>query len=238
MSHIRIMTDLPHLIDALTEEIVTLASEAIKKNGRFSFVFSGGSTPRPLYENLAKSDAIDWQNVHIFFGDERFVTPDHADSNFRMASEALLNHVDIPESQIYRMKGELPPQEAESDYIEQLKTYFGDYTPIFDFVLLGMGDDAHTASLFPNTSAIHEHEKWVVAHEVPKLNTHRITLTPVILNQANYIAFMVDGENKAPALANVLQGMKDVDTYPSQIIKPTSGTLRWFVTTSSASQLK
>jgi 6-phosphogluconolactonase len=187
-------------------------------------VLAGGSTPKATYEILARdyADRIDWSKVHVFFGDERTVPPDHEDSNYRMAREALLNHV--PVGSIHRMRGELPPDEAAAAYEEELREFFGaEGLPRFDLILLGIGGDGHTASLFPETSALEVHDRWVVANPVPKLDTTRITLTIPVINAARSVVFLVAGEDKAEALKEILEGDADPREYPARLIQPPGG---------------
>mgnify|MGYP002713200004 CR=1 FL=1 len=239
MTNIRIYPDKTELVQSLTEQILTIESESIKEEGRFSIALSGGSTPKALYQHLAESDAFQWDKWYIFFGDERTVPPDDDDSNYRMAKETFLSKVPIPENQVYRMKGELEPTVSAEAYERVLQDVFGDNGfPQLNLILLGMGDDGHTASLFPHTAPIHETEKWVIAHYVEKLDTWRITLTPPVLNNAHYVAFMVTGDKKADRLNQVIHGDYQPDTLPSQIIKPEHGQLLWYVDQAAASHLE
>jgi len=239
MHDIQIYADKTALVQALTESIHAIESASIKERGWFTLALAGGSTPKALYQYLAKSDGFQWDKWHIFFGDERTVPPDDTNSNYRMAYETLLSRVPIPENQVYRMPGELDPTVAAEQYEQVLKVVFGaDDFPQLDMILLGMGDDGHTASLFPQTPAIHETDKWVVAHYVEKLGTWRITLTPPVINNAHYVVFIVTGENKAERLNEVLNGDYQPDTLPSQIVKPIQGKLIWYVDEAAASHLK
>lgn len=239
MSDIRVYKNKDELVRQLSAKIRTIESNSIDERGRFTIALAGGSTPKALYEFLATVQPImQWDKWHVFFGDERTVPPDDVDSNFHMVQESLLSKVAIPEHQIYRMKGELEPKESAEQYSQVLKDVFGDdRLPQFDLILLGMGDDGHTASLFPRTEAIHEQEKWVVAHYVEKLDTWRITLTPSVINTAHHIIFMVTGEKKAKRLNQVLNGEYQPDTLPSQIINPTNGELHWYIDDLAASEL-
>ncbi len=216
------------------ERVVRAAEDAIALTGRFSFVLAGGSTPKALYELLA-SDAyrtrIDWPNVEIYFGDERTVPPDHPDSNYRMAHEAMLSKLPIPAANIHRMRGEIDPEEAAKTYGQLLKEKFGDSAPGGgpDLVLLGMGDDGHTASLFPGTSALRETKHRAFANPVPKLNTTRLTMTAPFINRAREVLLTVTGANKAIRLAEVLEGPRDPERLPVQLIQPTSGKITWLI---------
>lgn len=229
MFDVRRYTTNDDLIHDAAAYIVRAARDSIADHGRFTWALSGGSTPRALYALLAEQDAaqIDWSRVHVFWGDERTVPPDHADSNYRMAQEALLSRVSIPAAQIHRIQGELPPEQAADAYESLLRREFGQ-DGRFDLVLLGMGDDGHTASLFPHTKALHERERWVVANEVPQLTTWRITLTYPAINAAARVAFLVSGAGKAARLRDVLEGTPNPDALPSQGVQPTNGELIWF----------
>ncbi|CAN5658629.1 6-phosphogluconolactonase [soil metagenome] len=225
------------LAEAAASEFATRAAGAIEERGRFTAVLAGGSTPRATFEILARDYAgrIDWGKVHVFFGDERSVPPDDEDSNYRMASEALLDHV--PVASIHRMQGELPPEEAAEAYEEELRDFFGpDELPEFDLILLGIGGDGHTASLFPETSALEVHDRWVVANPVLKLETTRITLTVPVINAAHAVYFLVAGEGKADALGQILSGDADPREYPASLIQPQGGP-KWMLDQPAASEL-
>lgn len=232
---------------AAAVEIVRVAEVAQTTRGHFTIALAGGSTPRAVYELLASDEflpRIDWSTVYVFFGDERCVPPDHADSNYRTARLALLDYVPIPIDHIYRMHGEMQPEQAASAYEGRLRTFFEtrlDNAPLaarFDLVLLGMGDDGHTASLFPGTPALGELSHWVAAQYVEKLDAWRLTLTPPALNAAEEVLFLVTGAAKAPALAAVLEGPRDPQRYPAQLVQPASGNLTWFVDEAAAAQLR
>lgn len=209
------------------DRFVTLAGSATVSHGRFAVALSGGSTPGLLYQQLA-TRPIEWQHVHVFWGDERCVPPDHPDSNFGMAHRTLLSQIDIPAQNVHRLKGELDPAQAAQDYEAELLAFFG-ARPRFDLILLGMGADAHTASLFPGTAALHEKQRWVVAHHVDKLLTNRLTLTLPIFNHAANVIFLITGSGKAAALQAVWHGPPDSDRFPAQSIKPATGSLTWLV---------
>jgi 6-phosphogluconolactonase len=220
--------------EAAAEHFVAACHAALEEKETFTVALAGGSTPKAMYRLLAGDGfrhRVEWNRVEIFFGDERTVPPDHADSNFRMAREALLDHVPIPGDNVTRMKGELEPQEAAYAYATTLEETFGD-TAGLDMLLLGMGDDSHTLSLFPHTRAIDETEQPCVANHVPKLDTWRITLTAPFANRSEQVLALVTGENKAEAMRNVLEGPDDPATYPMQLIQPTSG--RHFIYCDSA----
>lgn len=225
------------LAQAAASEFAARAAEAIGERGRFAVVLAGGSTPRATYGILARDYAnkIDWSNVHVFFGDERSVPPDRDDSNYKMARESLLDHVPI--GSVHRMQGELPPDEAAEAYEQELRYFFGsDDLPGFDLILLGTGDDGHTASLFPETSALEVHDRWVVANPVLKLATTRITLTVPVINAARAVYFLVAGEGKAGPVAEILEGNPDPREYPASLIQPENGPT-WMLDRAAASGL-
>lgn len=220
----------------VAEWVVAEADAAIVAHGRFLWVASGGSTSRRTYETLAQAayqDRLDWSKIYVFWGDERTVPPDHPDSNYGMTHKALLQHVPLAADHIFRMKGEADPQAAAADYEAQIRAFFGDATPRFDVILLGMGTDGHTASLFPDTAALDARERLVVGHFVAKLDTWRITMTEPLLNLAHKIAFIVAGEDKATMLQTVLQGPHTPHQLPAQLIRAP----RWFVDRAAAAKL-
>lgn len=223
------------LSTAVCDRIVEIAERAITTRGRFVLGLSGGKTPRPIYEMLSTrdyADAINWNFTHIFWSDERCAPPDHADSNYYMARDLLLNRVKVPLANLHRIQGELEPQVAADLYEADLRNFFGkrmnSAKPRFDLHLLGIGADGHTASLFPNMPAVHEKERWVVAHHVEKLDAWRITMTPLALNAAANIFFVVTGADKNATAKRILQGKPNVDELPAQAIKPVDGQLRWY----------
>ncbi len=214
--------------DAAAQLVVDCAADAIAARGRFTLALSGGSTPRPLYQLLATDewrDQIDWARVHLFWGDERAVAPDHADSNYRLAREALIDHVPIPDGQVHRIHGEVDPEAAAAAYEQTLRSVAGDG---LDLVLLGLGRDGHTASLFPNRPAGREATRWVVADQDPT-GRARITLTPPAINAARTVAFIVTGADKALVLQAVREGSPAPDLLPAQRIGPLHGRLVWIV---------
>lgn len=241
---IYVFEGLEALLDAGTREFVRCAREAIVARGRFTVALSGGSTPKPLYQRLSAEpfrSEVDWNRVEIFWGDERCVPPDHLDSNFRMAREAMLDRLPIPKGQIHRIETERADREtAARDYEAVLSRVFGvsveGEPPAFDLILLGMGPDGHTASLFPGTKALDETVRWVVVNHVPKFNTDRLTMTKPLLNRAREVLFLVAGGDKAEVLAEVLNGPADPIRLPSQTIRP-AGKLVWYVEQSAAGKL-
>jgi 6-phosphogluconolactonase len=219
---------------ACAEKVANAAAAVLGDRRRFALVLSGGSTPRATYEILAQQygSRVDWRAVEIFFGDERCVPPDHRDSNYRMARESLLDHVPLGADRVHRMLGERPPQEAADAYAEVLARSGGR----LDLVLLGMGPDGHTASLFPGTAALDETARTVAANFVPKLDAWRLTMTLPALNAAAEIVIMTAGAEKADALAAVFHAPEG--TLPIQRLRPSSKRVTWLVDKEAASKLR
>ncbi len=220
---------------------VESAREAVQDSGRFTVALSGGSTPKAIYSLLgsnAYASRVDWSAVHVFWGDERCVPPDDAESNYGMTYGVWLSKVPLPAENVHRMRGEMKPEAAATEYTQELKEVFGSRGwPRFDLVFLGLGEDGHTASLFPGTAAIHEKKQWVIGHYVPKLDMWRLTLTPPVLNAAHTVAFLVSGAGKAEILRRVLTENYQPDLLPAQIVQPEDGTLLWLVDEAAAAQL-
>lgn len=220
------------------EEFVALAKVAIAAHGRFAVALSGGSTPRALYSLLATSEfstQLDWRRIHLFFGDERCVPPDHADSNYRMVTESLLGKISIPAANVHRMAGESAPALAAADYAAELAHFFNlqeKTPPRFDLVYLGLGEDGHTASLFPESSALTECARWVASTYVAKLAAHRLTLTLPVINQAAEVSFLIAGQSKAAMVKTILAG--STNDYPAAQVCPSDGRLCWFMTQDAA----
>jgi 6-phosphogluconolactonase len=239
MANVKISPDADYLAKAAAEHFIEISELSIKNNGLFTVVLSGGSTPQSLYSLLASepySERIDWHHTHFFWGDERCVPPDHPDSNYLKARAAMLDNVPIPEQNIHRIPAEKKPEQAAEEYEEHMLQFFSSLlaeeertNARFDLVLLGMGEDGHTASLFPGTAAVHEQARWVAAHYVDKLAAWRITLTPAILNRAANIIFLVSGPGKSWTLQKVIYGSYQPERFPSQVIRPENGTLLWLV---------
>jgi len=221
--------------------IANIISTTLKHQDRFAIALSGGSTPKALNKILAASpykEKIDWLKLHVFWGDERAVPFTDDRNNAKMAFDTLLNFVPIPPYHIHVMRTDIAPEESAVEYEKILHMYF-DNTPLsFDLVLLGMGDDGHTLSLFPGTAAVHEEKAWTIAYYLKAQAMYRITLTKTIVNRAARIAFLTTGTGKAHALKEVQQGPYNPDLYPSQEIKPIKGELHWFVDEAAASELK
>lgn len=231
------------LFQAAADEVLCAAAEAIAKRGRFTIALSGGSTPKSLYSLIAANAAasVPWDKVFFFWGDERHVGPKDAESNYRMVEESLLSKIPVPAGNVFRMPSENPDADTAANAYEQAVRQFfatapGDF-PRFDAILLGMGPDGHTASLFPDTAALQEKSRLVVANWVEKLHTHRLTLTVPVLNQARLVVFLVSGTEKAAALHEVLEGNAPAEKYPSKLVRPVDGKLVWFVDRAAASEL-
>jgi 6-phosphogluconolactonase len=244
---IRVYPDAGELARAAARHFSELAKEYVARDGRFTVALSGGSTPRATFELLAREPYardVPWPSVYFFWGDERMVPPDHPESNYRMAREALLDSVPVPRKNVFRMAGEAEdPKLAAEEYSARLREFFNlrpgppPELPRFDLVLLGMGADGHTASLFPKTEALRAGEEVAVANHVEKLNADRLTLTPATINNARNATFLVAGDDKAPALKSVLEGPRDPEAYPSQLIRPREGRLLWLSDSGAAKLL-
>jgi 6-phosphogluconolactonase len=237
---LRVFDDLGALLAAARDEVVARAQKALRARRRFTLALSGGSTPKKLYESLVGAE-IDWARTQVFFGDERCVPPEHDDSNYRMAREALLSKIAIPEKNVHRVKSEdADPERAAKAYEQELQSFFklrpGEL-PTFDLCLMGMGPDGHTASLFPGTTALAEEVRLAVAPYVEKLNSWRITLTAPVFNHARCVLFLVGGEDKAQALKGVLESERPADELPARLVKLTAGELLWWVDKAAAKLL-
>ena len=237
---IRVFADLQKLGIAFAERWIILSEQAIVARGHFHVLLTGGSTPKHLYERLASAEfagRVDWQHVHIYFGDERCVPPDHADSNFRMANEALLRHVAIPERQIYRMQGELADvHESAQTYAQILAAHVPKSTDSnvqFDLVLLGLGPDGHIASLFPSTRALQERIRSVVAVYVEKLQAWRISVTLPVIDNAREILMLIAGASKAEIVSCTLANVSQSPPLPVQMIAP-AGNIEWYLDEAAA----
>ncbi len=240
MAEITVVDNAAALAEAAAAQFVQAATLGLARQARWAAALSGGATPQAAYQRLAAPDLagqVDWARVHLFWGDERCVPPDHPESDYGMARAALLDHIPIPAANIHRMRGELDPAEAAAAYQAELEGYFGDTRPCFDLFWLGLGEDGHTASLFPGTTALRETERWVVANWVEKLGAWRLTLTPPVINQAAQVTFLVSGSRKAQIFKEVLQGAYQPDVRPAQLVQPATGRLVWLVDRAAASQL-
>jgi 6-phosphogluconolactonase len=245
LPNVQIFPDVEFLARGAADHFIQLASQSIQENGVFSVALSGGSTPQTLYQVLASepfSEQVDWSKVHLFWGDERCVPPEHPDSNYHRAEKTFISNVPIPEANVHRILAELPPKEAAEAYEETLINFFNTlpdeesrHRASFDLVLLGMGEDGHTASLFPGTEPIHEANRWVSPLYVDPVGAWRITLTPVLINRAGKVIFLVAGSGKNWILQKVLYGSYQPERYPAQIIRPFSGDPLWLVDEAAAS---
>lgn len=242
---------------AAAERFVANARAAIAEHGLFSVALAGGNTPRRVYELLASDpykNRIEWSRVHLFFGDERGVPPDHADSNYGMVYKALMSAIEVPPSNVHRIAGERNPEVAAAEYEQALRAFYGQVDwPRFDLALLGMGEDGHTASLFPGSDAVREESKWAVATRIENLqiektrmvnpSRERITLTVPVFNHAAHVLFLVTGKGKAERLAEVVSASNDAqivgnDPLPTQLIHPLNGLLEWLIDRPAASKMK
>lgn len=242
---ILVMANPDELSRRAAQEFVRQAGEAVQAKGFFATALSGGSTPRGLYMQLASDqyrERVPWSKVHLFWGDERCVSPDHQDSNYRMARESLIDKVPIPKENVYRMPAEQEDHvHAAMEYEQTIRSFFRTETgvlPRFDLIILGMGEDGHTASLFPWTSALGERDRFVSANYIERFDAYRLTLTVPLINQAAEVIFLISGESKASVLREVLEGDLQPQRLPSQLIKPVNGRLLFIVDRMAAGKLK
>jgi 6-phosphogluconolactonase len=224
------------------EEITHIAGDSICTHGEFTFCLTGGSTPAATYDLLATRFhySIDWSGVQFFWGDERCVPPDDPASNFGMAKRTMLEKLDPQPDQIHRIRGEDPPEAGARHYEDELRKVLGlepEALPSFSLILLGLGENAHIASLFPHHPALHEEKRLTIAVEVDAPQRHRISLTAPVLNNAGNVVFLVSGEGKAQAVKQVLEGPRDVDQFPAQLIQPSKGHVIWLLDKAAASLL-
>jgi 6-phosphogluconolactonase len=246
---IAVLPNAERLADAAAQRFVFAANTAIQAHGEFTVALSGGSTPRLVYARLASeplASSLDWSRVHILWGDERCVPPDHAASNFRMACETLLDHVPVPDANVHRIRGEDDPAEAAAAYERVLRTVLR--TPSgpprsapacrLDLVLLGLGHDGHTASLFPGGASLLASAQWVAAEYVHAVSMWRVTLTATVINAAAEIAFVVSGDTKAAIVRKVLGGPNQPHELPAQLIVPTDGRLCWLLDAPAAADFQ
>ena len=232
------------LAKAVTEELQNSSSQAKKAKQRFNLVLAGGSTPRTVYEFLAQSEfknSISWDAIHFFWGDERCVPPDHEDSNYLMARQALLDPLAIHQQNIHRICGENDPSDEASRYAQEIKRHChgaSGETPRFDWILLGLGTDGHTASLFPGVKPLEDPSGLCAVAVHPESGQKRITLTNKVLNQAKRVSFIVTGASKAQVVAEILNQSPQYQNYPAAQVHPEQGTLEWFLDAEAASKLK
>lgn len=237
---LHIFKDGEALSSAAAAFIADSIARTLKTSNRYTIALSGGSTPKRLHQILAQApykEQIDWSKLHIFWGDERAVPFEDSRNNAKMAYDTLLNFVPVPAEQVHVMRTDIDPQQSADEYEKILHQYFDNTATSFDLVLLGMGDDGHTLSLFPGTAVIHEEQRWATAFYLKAQEMYRITLTKVIVNRSACVAFLTTGSAKTHALKEVLKGAYDPDRYPSQVIKPV-GELHWFVDEAAAAEIR
>jgi len=228
------------VLAALAEHFVKIANESIAARGKFSVALSGGNSPKKLYELLASSyhDKVNWEKVYFFFGDERYVPQTNKDSNYLMVKRALFDLLYISPSNIFPVDTTLSPREAAEKYQEEIEAFFDDEELSFDLILLGLGDNSHTASLFPFTPVLHDRTPGVKEVFLPDQQVYRITLNAPLINEARHIAFLVYGEAKAVAVHHVIEDDEDIEEYPAQLIEPIVGEIQWFLDKAAAAMLK
>lgn len=242
-ARIEVWRDLARLSERGAELFHEIAGRSVERRGRFNVALSGGSTPKALFSLLASAAYAEpmadlWRETEVFWTDERCVPPDDAQSNYRMAHESLLSHVSLPAAQIHRMRGEDEPERAAEDYASSLESHFHESDPSFDLILLGMGADAHTASIFPRSPVLKDSEaRLVAAVYVEKLQAHRLTLTLRVLNRARNIIFLVSGREKASPLRQVFAALERDEDLPARSVRPTSGTACWLIDEEAAALL-
>lgn len=238
---LEIHKDVDNLINALAKVICDVSEEAIKARGQFNFVLSGGSSPRMLYKLLASKaykNKIDWKKTYFFFGDERFVPENDSQRNSLMAKEVLFDRLKISKSHIFNVDTTASPEEAAQRYAASIESHFQKKPIEFDFILLGLGDNSHTASLFPNTSVLEETEATIKSVFVKEVDMYRITMTAPLINQAKHIAFLVFGEDKSEAVYQVLHGTKGTfHKYPARLIHSDEKKVKWFLDIAASSRL-
>lgn len=240
--NLHVSKDFDELSETVAGWLVNYAREVLQKRNRFTIALSGGSTPKKLYQLLATEkyrSGIDWKLVHVFWGDERVVPFTDKSNNAKMAFEELLSHVPIPEDQVHKMQTDIDPVDAAYNYQQLLHNYFDKQLYSFDLVLLGLGDNSHTLSLFPGyDDIVFDKENWARAFLLKEQDMYRITLTSPIVNAAGRVAFLVSGKDKSEALRQVISGKYDPAIHPAQLIKPLNGELYWFTEKTAASGLQ
>jgi 6-phosphogluconolactonase len=237
--NVTVLADAAALAEAAADHAIAVLIDALTQRDLAHVALAGGSTPRAVNALLAaqpRREAVDWSRVIFWFGDERCVPPDDADSNYRMNRETLLDPLDVASSHVHRIRGEDDPSAAAADYDAVMKRELGEH-PRLDLVQLGMGPEGHTASLFPGTTKGIDKDKYCIAHYVPQLDKWRITLTPRAINAARNVVITAGGKEKADALHAVLEGPREPDVYPAQLVNPHHGELRWLVDAAAAAKL-
>ena len=241
MRHLEIVATKEDLVQQAVEHFINAASEQIRNKGVFAVALSGGSTPKPVYAALAEPgnrERMDWDKVHFFWGDERHVPPEDVQSNYRMVREALLDRIDLPSENIHRVPAEMEVRMAAFQYEEELRQFFSGEWPVFDFIFLGMGQDGHTASLFPHSAGLNEDFRWFIANYAPGMETWRLTLSAPAINAARFILVLVEGKAKAARLKAVWNGPSDPDDMPIQMIDPPDGDMLWLVDQAAGSEME
>ncbi|MGV9002793.1 6-phosphogluconolactonase [Flavobacterium sp.] len=226
------------LLHAIADFFIEAAAQSISEHNQFTVALSGGTSPKKLYQLLSSGlykNKLDWRKVYFFFGDERYVPVHDSQRNSLMAQQSLFNSLEISKSQIFKVNTTLSPQNAATEYYELIKTHFRDKPIQFDLILLGLGDDAHTASLFPFTPVLAETKATVISVFVKEQNQYRISMSAPLINQAKQIAFLVYGKDKATAAYEVLKGSTNKNQFPAQLIKPVHGKMHWFLDEQAAS---
>lgn len=228
------------VLAALAAHFTSVANESIRTRGKFSVALSGGSSPKKLYELLASAyhDKVDWEKVFFFFGDERYVPQTDKDSNYLMAKKAMFEPLMIDRDNIFAVDTSLSPADAAKKYQEEVEQFFDEDELSFDLILLGLGDNSHTASLFPFTPVLHDRVPGVKEVFLPEQQVYRITLNAPLINEARHIAFLVYGEGKAVAVHHVLEDDEDIEEFPAQLIEPIVGEIQWFMDTAAAAKLR
>jgi len=240
MTQIIIVKDEETLIQETVDRFIRLSRESIHKRGLFSAALSGGSTPKPVYHALGAPEnqkKLQWDSIHLFWGDERHVPPDHAESNYRMVKEQLLEVTSIPETNIHRVPAEMEVRMAAFSYEETLRRFFPDPWPRFDLILLGMGRDGHTASLFPHSAGLNEEHRWFIANFAPEQGVWRLTLSKNAINAARNILVLVQGEGKAGVLKELFDEVKEPEEQPIRLISPVDGKMVWLLDENAAQKL-
>ncbi len=238
---LHISKDIEALSKSFAEWLISYIKESLSKQDRFTIALAGGNTPKKLYRLLASDEykkLIPWERLHFFWGDERCVPFSDSRNNAKMAFEELLDHVPVIRQQVHIMQTNIDPQEAAAAYEILLHSFFDEKPDTFDLVLLGLGDNAHTLSLFPGYDVVNEHKKWVVAFYLKEQDMYRITLTAPVVNKAARVAFLVSGGDKAAAVYHIKAGEHEPDLYPAQIIQPFNGEVYWFCDEAATADLE
>jgi 6-phosphogluconolactonase len=237
---LHIFKNVDEVLKATADFFVTEAQNAIRTRGAFNVSLAGGNSPKKLYELLASDTyrrQVEWSKVFFFFGDERYVLPDHADSNFRMAKETLFDPLSISANQIYAVNTKCEAGEAARGYEQSIRDHFKNEAVVFDLILLGLGDNSHTASLFPHTEVLQEKEALIKEVFVKEVGMYRITFTAPLINRAHQVAFLVYGASKAEAVYNILEKESNIEEYPAQLVQPENGTTHWFMDGGAAEKI-